>query len=202
MKTSEDGLAELRASEALRLHAYPDPASPLARATPRKRWGFNSASVLMADLPAGIHRLSGEPWTLGYGNTFFNGRKVRPNDECTEAEADANFRVTVAGFERGILESVHAPLNQKMFDALINLEYNIGVAAFQRSTLVRMLNAGDYIGASGEFDRWVWAGGEPILAKRRNREQAWFRDGIREVIADQPAVLEAFNRFTDETDIA
>jgi lysozyme len=200
MRTSEDGLDEIRKSEALRLHAYPDPASPLAKATPRKRWGFVSANVLMGDLPEGIHTLSGEPWTLGYGNTFFNGRKVQPGDECTAAEAEANLRVSVQDYERGVLEAVRAPLTQPMFDALVSLCYNIGIGAFQRSTLVRKLNAGDYIGATEQFDQWVWAGGEPILAKRRDREQEWFRSGIRAALAEHPVALEAFNRFTYEAD--
>lgn len=204
MKTSDHGLARIRRTEALRLHAYPDPASPLYRAAPNKRWGFNSAGVLMGDLPAGIHRLSGNPWTLGYGSTFFNGRKVLANDECTEAEAEANFRIAVEGFERAVLEAVQVPLNQPMFDGLVSLAYNIGAGAFMRSTLVEMLNAHDYIGAQAEFDRWVNAGGRRIdgLVIRRNEEQHWFNEGIRQALAEHPEALAAFNRFTEQTDTA
>ncbi|ENU92029.1 hypothetical protein F971_03122 [Acinetobacter vivianii] len=43
------------------------------------------------------------------------------------------------------------PLSQNQFDALVNLTYNIGETAFKKSTLLEMLNAGNYRGAADQF---------------------------------------------------
>lgn len=172
MKSSEAALQRLRVREALALSAYRD-----------------SAGV----------------WTLGYGSTFINGRRVRWTDSCSQAEAEAYFRNDVERFERCVLESLpHVPLNQPMFDALVSFAYNVGEGAFSNSTLVRRLNAGQYIEAQAEFDRWVKAGGVVLkgLVNRRNAEQAEFNEGIRLVLADQPATLALFNRFIADMDAA
>ena len=124
---------------------------------------------------------------------------------CTLAEAEAWLRYKVSEFEQAVLEALPAvPLNQPMFDALVSLAYNIGGAAFKRSTLARMLNDGRYIEAQIEFDRWVNDDGERVagLVNRRNAEHADFNDGIRLVLADDPDMLALFNRFVAETNLA
>lgn len=193
---SADGLQGVRDSEALRLFAYPDPASQLANATPREAWGFKRAPEILAGLPLHIQTLPGNPWSIGYGLTRYpDGRPVLPSDTCTKDEAEVWLRVVVSRFERAVADSVLKPINQPMFDAMVNLAYNIGAEGFRSSTLVRKLNAGDYIGAQAEFGRWVRAGGQVIggLVKRRALEQAWFNDGIREAIARDPELLAQFN---------
>jgi lysozyme len=145
-------------------------------------------------------------WTVGYGTTVYpNGQRVKWSDSCTQAEAEAWFRYDVERFERCVLETLPlVPLNQPMFDALVSFAYNIGEEAFRSSTLARRLNAGQYIEAQAEFDRWVKAGGVVLkgLVNRRNFEQAEFNEGIRQALADQPATLALFNRFVREMDAA
>jgi lysozyme len=145
-------------------------------------------------------------WTIGYGTTRYpDGRRVHWTDHCTEAEAEAWFRFDVERFERCVLETLpHVPLNQPMFDALVSFAYNVGCAAFRDSTLARRINAGQWIEAQAEFDRWVKAGGLVLkgLVNRRNFEQAEFNDGIRQALADQPTTLALFNRLVAETDTA
>jgi GH24 family phage-related lysozyme (muramidase) len=193
---SATALAGLRGSEALRLYAYPDPASELARATRGEQWGFIPAPAILVGLPPELNRLDGKPWTLGYGmTTHVDGRPVRPSDHCTEDQAEIWFLVFVGRVEDAVAAAVTGPINQPMFDALVSLAYNIGAGAFRTSTLLRHLNAGRYIEAQAEFDRWVHAGGrvEPGLVNRRDREQAWFNAGLRAAIADQPVLLAQFN---------
>lgn len=193
---SDGALQALRDTEALRLFAYPDPASELANATPRARWGFVPAAEILATLTPAVQALSGTPWTLGYGMTVHvDGRRVRPSDHCTADQAEVWFNVLVGRVEEVVAAAVTTTINQPMFDALVSLAYNIGVAAFRGSTLLRHLNAGRYIEAQAEFDRWVHAGGRQIygLLVRRDLEQSWFNDGIRSAIADQPELLAQFN---------
>jgi lysozyme len=67
-------------------------------------------------------------------------------------------------------------LTQGQFDALCSFIFNLGCGAFQRSTLLRLLNESDYEGAAQQFGRWVNAGGMKLtgLVKRRAEESDRF----------------------------
>lgn len=58
--------------------------------------------------------------------------------------------------------------------AATSFAFNVGVAAYCKSSMARKFNAGDYAGACAEFSRWVYAGGRqlPGLVKRRETERA------------------------------
>ena len=47
MQTSRRGIAAIQQFEAYRMYAYPDPASPLARATAGKPWGMMPARNIL-----------------------------------------------------------------------------------------------------------------------------------------------------------
>ena len=58
-------------------------------------------------------------------------------------------------------------------DALVSFAYNVGVAAFRRSTLCRKVKANsDDASIRTEFGKWVYAGSKklPGLVKRRAGE--------------------------------
>lgn len=114
-------------------------------------------------------------WTIGYGHT---GPEVQPGMEITEAEAESILREDVMQAESCIEEHVAVDLTQGQFDALCSFIFNLGCGAFERSTLLRLLNEGDYAGAAQQFGRWVNAGGKPLpgLVKRRGDELAMFSD--------------------------
>ena len=148
MKTSDRGIALIKAHEGLRLEAYPDPAHG---------WKVG---------------------TIGYGHTSAAGPpKVERGMKITEAGADAILRQDLAKFERYVLDAVKVPLNQNEFDALVSFTFNLGPGNLRSSTLLRKLNAGDRAGAADEFGKWVKAGGKtlPGLVKRREAERALFR---------------------------
>jgi lysozyme len=75
---------------------------------------------------------------------------------------------------------VTVPLNQNQFDALVSFTENEGATSFEESTLLRLLNAGDYAGAAAQFDRWVYQKGRvlPGLVDRRQQEAALFNTPI------------------------
>lgn len=83
-------------------------------------------------------------WTIGYGSTFnpFTGVKVKQGDVITEAEALRWLKKAVGDFAESVKRLVKVPISQNKLDALTSLAYNIGIGAFQRSTLLRLLNAG------------------------------------------------------------
>ena len=111
--------------------------------------------------------------TIGYGHVIEVGEEF---GSLTEAGASAllekDLRIAALAVEKKV--SVH--LCQHMADALISFVFNIGAGAFGKSTLLRLLNAGDYAGAAGQFGRWINAGGKPLagLVRRREAERKLF----------------------------
>ncbi len=75
--------------------------------------------------------------------------------------------------------SVHVPLNQHQFDALVSFVFNVGVGAFGESTLLKKLNEGRYQDVPKQLERWVKAGGRTLegLVRRRKAEGELFAKG-------------------------
>ena len=115
----------------------------------------------------------GDPWTIGYGHT---GSDVRPGKVIDQAEADRLLDEDVDLFERGVIRLVNVDLTQGQFDALVCFAFNLGLGALQQSTLLKLLNAGDYEGAAKQFARWDKAAGKVMagLTKRRQAESELF----------------------------
>lgn len=116
-------------------------------------------------------------WTIGYGDT---GPDVVKGLTITKEEAEKRLRKRLVEFEGYINTYVKVPLKQHQFDALVSLVYNIGPANFKTSTLLKKLNAGDYVGAADQF--LVWNKGRVDgklvvikgLANRRAKERKQF----------------------------
>jgi len=124
----------------------------------------------------------GAPWTIGWGDT---GPDVVSGLTITQADADARLaKRLVREFEPCINSSVHRHLEQRQFDALVSLVYNIGTPNFISSTLLRKLNSGDIEGASAQILVWNKSKGRVMLGLRRRRasEQALF-DGMSPSLA-------------------
>lgn len=112
--------------------------------------------------------LAGDIPTIGFGTTS----GVKLGDKTTPEKAILLAQRDIEKFEGAIKECVKVPLSQNEYDAFISLSYNIGTGAFCRSTLVKKLNAGDYIGACNQILRWNQFKGKPLagLTKRRQEE--------------------------------
>ncbi|WP_038342573.1 lysozyme [Acinetobacter sp. A47] len=116
-------------------------------------------------------------WTIGFGTTVYpTGTRVKQGDKCTEAQAKAYFTHDLKRFERAVNGSVGVPLTQNQFDALVSLTYNIGEGNFTSSTLLKMLNAGNYRGAADQFLVWNKSKGQVLngLVRRRKVERELF----------------------------
>lgn len=116
--------------------------------------------------------------TIGYGETRpdiinqFRGKSI-PQEIAYQlllqrAEDD---------YASGVREWIEVPLAQSEFDALTSFAYNLGRNVFDGATLTRLLNQGDYVGASNEFIKWNRAGGRVLagLTRRREAEANLFR---------------------------
>lgn len=134
--------------------------------------------------------------TIGYGST---GSHVKPGMTITEAEAEALLMKDLERFEKGVESRVKVSLNQGQFDALVSFAFNCGLGAFEDSTLLRLLNNGDYEGAAAQFDRWVKGPNGPLpgLVKRRDAEEALFRSGgVKDSVAKRPEESPAMRTIT------
>ncbi|MGY8627670.1 lysozyme [Chromobacterium violaceum] len=112
-------------------------------------------------------------WTIGYGHT---GPDVKAGLAITQQQADQLLAADLEKFETGVGKAVIVPLNANQFSALVSFSYNLGLGNLRSSTLLRLLNKGDYDGAAAQFPRWNRAGGQavPGLTRRRKAEQALF----------------------------
>lgn len=91
----------------------------------------------------------------------------------SDAECDAMLRKSLVKYGNGVLECITVPVSQNQHAAFTSFAYNVGVPAFCKSTMVKKLNAGDYVGACDGLLAWTYAGGKYVqgLANRRKIEQ-------------------------------
>ena len=113
--------------------------------------------------------------TIGYGHT---GPSVKIGDVITQEQADAYLALDLDRAAHVIQLWTAIPLTQNQFDALTDFQYNTG--GFQGSTLHRLLNQGNILGAADQFMVWDKAeiNGQlvalPGLTLRRAAERALF----------------------------
>ena len=111
-------------------------------------------------------------WTIGYGHT----KGIQPGMVITEETANDMLVEELEEYENYINSMVECPLSQNQFDALVSWVYNLGPANLQASTLLKVLNAGDYAGVPAQIKRWNKAGGKVLegLTRRRQAEADLF----------------------------
>lgn len=157
MQTSETGLDLIKSFESCKLKAYPDP------------------------------KTGGAPWTVGWGAT---GPDIGPLTVWTQQEADERLAQDVAEREEMVDRAVRVPMTQGQFDAMVSIVFNVGAGSSKKdgiiwlkdgrpSTLLRMLNDGDYDGCADQFLRWISPGStvENGLKRRRTAERMLFLTG-------------------------
>lgn len=104
-------------------------------------------------------------WTIAYGHT----RGVHAGMVCTIDDAVGWLYDDLAEAVRQVNQDVTVPLTQGEFDALVDFCFNCGGFSLEHSTLLRLLNAGDYQGAAGEFHKWDHCDGKEMAGLLRRR---------------------------------
>lgn len=137
--------------------------SPVGQEVTKEREGFSL-------LP---YQDTGNVWTDGWGNTH----GVVPHGPLiTPIKAQADFDRNVAWAVAAVNKDVKVKLTQGQFDALVDLVFNIGEDQWITSTLLKLLNKGDYAGAAAQFKRWNKDNGkvQPGLVIRRKKNECMF----------------------------
>lgn len=111
--------------------------------------------------------------TIGYGHVLLPDEKFRKIDEVKAYELLEN---DIKWAENVVNDAVCVDLTQWHFDALTSFTFNVGANAFIYSSMLKLLNLGDYKGAANQFPKWVYANNEILkgLVNRRKSEQDLF----------------------------
>lgn len=119
----------------------------------------------------------GAPWTIGYGHT---GPEVHMGMSISQHEANDLLVNDANRVAAQVSKLVTVQLSQAEFDALVCFVFNVGIGNFAKSTMLKKLNAEDYVGAAHEFTKWDRAAGKemPGLLARRVAEEKEFERGI------------------------
>lgn len=171
------------------LRRVPEPAVDLIKAFEGIPDGDPSTVRIDAYLcPAGV-------WTIGWGHAIVDdgvqlkgpenkarARALYPGGITTE-QAVALLRGDLVARAATVSSLVRVPIDANQYGALIALCFNIGAGNLRGSTLLRLLNAGDYRGAADEFMAWNKARVNGVLkvlaglSRRRRAERALFLGG-------------------------
>lgn len=120
--------------------------------------------------PAGV-------WTIGYGHTAQAGPPaVAAGLEISEAEARRILARDVARVAGEVAPLLARPVSEAQFSALVSFAFNVGVAGFRGSSVLKAVNAGRFHEVPGRLKLWVKAGGRvlPGLERRRAAEAELF----------------------------
>ncbi len=118
--------------------------------------------------------------TIGYGHKLNPGEADLYKNGITKEQALALLKQDVAKAELAVNQLVFVPLSQSQFDALVSFTFNVGRTNFANSTLLKLLNNGNYVGAAEQLLRWniVTVDGQKIVSKglvnRRFSERCLF----------------------------
>ena len=110
--------------------------------------------------------------TIGYGSTYYsdNKRVTMLDKEISKLQAFEMFKTIADRFASKVSQLVTSPLNQNQFNACVSLAYNIGMANFMNSTLLKLVNKNHNDILIGlEFKKWNKVNKKEVagLTKRR-----------------------------------
>ena len=109
---------------------------------------------------------------LTSGKIYIEGQLVKYANGLTQQQALDLLGQDLDKFEKVVDESVTVDLKQNQFDALVSFAFNVGAGAFKGSSLLKVLNQGQYAEVPDQLQRWAYAGGRLVqgLATRRENE--------------------------------
>ncbi len=114
---------------------------------------------------------TGKVWTVGFGTiSYKDGTAVKKGDTITESQAVEELMFDVTNDAKRIPD---LNLNQNQQDAVISFVYNVGLQAFNKSTLKKKIVINPHDQAiRNEFMKWVKDNGKTIqgLVNRRKQE--------------------------------
>lgn len=110
------------------------------------------------------------------------GHQIQPNESylmtalLNDEQVLEIFKKDIEGIRSSMNKVIKVPINKNQQLALLSLRYNIGGPAFDKSTLLRRLNEGNFNDAAMRFAEWRLSEGKinQGLVNRRERERQLF----------------------------
>ena len=120
------------------------------------------------------YQCSAGVWTIGYGHT----KDIEEGMTITKEQAEEMLVDELHEYESYVNEYVTVELEQNQFDALVSWVYNLGPNNLKASTMLKVLNSGDFSGVPAQIKRWNKAGGKVLegLIRRREAEALLFEN--------------------------
>lgn len=146
-------------------------------ANPRNKWLIGSVG---AALIAGAALWEGDRYTpyediVGVLTVCqgYTGPDIVRTKTYTPNECRTILKRELGEHGAAVLKCTNVPLSQNQYDAFTLFTYNVGGTAFCKSSLLKKLNSGDYVGACNGLLAWVYAGGKYVqgLYNRRKFER-------------------------------
>jgi lysozyme len=134
------------------------------------------------------YRDPNDDWTVGWGH-LIGQHESELMDGITQDEADTLLESDLQWAEKIVNDYVQQTLNENQFAALVSFVFNVGAGRIgvksgfvrlkngQTSTMLRALNAGQFLAAANEFGKWVHLANTEEsngLIARRAAERALF----------------------------
>jgi len=114
--------------------------------------------------------------TIAMGNTFYlNGKKVTMNDKpLTLREAFKLGRIVSDNFAKKVFKLLKKEVTQKQFNALVSLAYNIGINAFAKSTVLKLVNINPNDPAIKKAFM-MWTKNKELIGRRKSEVEQYFK---------------------------
>ena len=131
-------------------------------------------------VPDGKTKDGKQLYSIGLGHQIQPSEMYLMTSKLNDEEILEIFKNDIEGIRRSMNRVIKVPINKNQQLALLSLRYNIGGPAFDRSTLLRLLNTGDYNAASMRFAEWRLSEGKinQGLVNRRERERQLFNKPV------------------------
>ena len=110
--------------------------------------------------------------TIGYGSTH----GIQMGMSISKARAEELLLEDISKFEDIVDKAVTVALDQHQFDALVSWTFNLGGGNLNSSTMLKVINSGDYEDVPEQIKRWNKANGKVLegLIRRREAEALLF----------------------------
>lgn len=114
--------------------------------------------------------------TIGYGHKLAQGEHY---ESITLGEADNLLEKDLYRICTGINRLTNVQLLQNQYDAIASFVFNLGLGAYQRSTLRSKINREEHDLVPNEIRRWIYIGTKKSigLIKRRDIEAETYTTG-------------------------
>lgn len=162
---------------------YPDPALPwpLPYSDVQEIASEEKGPDLRNPGPALIAYLCpSKVWTIGYGETEPDGRKVVGGMRATFEQVDRWFCEDLTERVAAVRKLMtHPETNESHVAACVSFAYNVGLAAFAKSNVLKLHNAGRFNAVPGAMSQWKYGRVNGVLTEFPGLVARRLKEGAR-----------------------